>query len=79
MSKQTAVKWLVEQMINKMGIRIENTTIGVELFEQAQGMFEEQIMNAVDVGFQEGCKFPEDIEFNNAEQYYNETFNNQTP
>ncbi len=28
MNKQTAVEWLVEQMINQMGIRIENTTVG---------------------------------------------------
>ena len=38
-------------------------------------MFKEQIMKAVDRGFDEGCKFPEDISLNNAEQYYNETYN----
>jgi hypothetical protein len=32
----TAVEWLVEEMINKLGSRIENTTEGCELFEQAK-------------------------------------------
>ena len=73
MKKQTAVEWLVEQMINKMGIRIENTTIGVELFEQAQGMFEEQIIDAFDEGNPHAF-IPKD-----GQQYFNETFKQQTP
>jgi hypothetical protein len=32
-NKQTTVEWLVEQMIKQMGIRIENTEIGIQLFE----------------------------------------------
>ena len=34
----------------------------------------EQIMKAVDRGFDEGCKFPEDMSLSNSEQYYNETY-----
>ena len=41
-NKQTAVEWLIEQMIYQMAIRIENTTIGCELFEQAKEMEKEQ-------------------------------------
>ena len=37
----------------------------------------EQIMKAVDRGFDEGCKFPEDMSLSNSEQYYNETYNKQ--
>ena len=48
--KQTAVEWLVEEMINQIGIRIENTEIGIQLFEQAKAMEKEQIVNDC-VGF----------------------------
>jgi hypothetical protein len=34
----------------------------------------QQIVKAVDVGFDEGCKFPEDIKLGSGEQYYNETY-----
>jgi hypothetical protein len=72
MSKQTAVKWLVEQMIDKLGIRIENTTEGCELFNQAKAMEKEQIENAYWDG-------GEDIPMINkqCEQYYNDTFKNK--
>jgi hypothetical protein len=43
MSKQTAVEWLVEQMINQLDIRIENITTGIELFNQAKAMEREQL------------------------------------
>ena len=39
----TAVEWLIEQMIYQMDIRIENTTIGCDLFEQAKEMEKEQM------------------------------------
>jgi hypothetical protein len=41
-NKQTAVAWLAEQMINQMGIRIQNTEIGIHLFDQAKEMEKEQ-------------------------------------
>ena len=37
-------------------------------------MEKEQIMRAVNIGFKEGCKHPEDITLDSAEQYYNETY-----
>jgi hypothetical protein len=67
MSKQTAVEWLVEQMIDKLGIRIENTTEGCELFEQAKAMEKEQITIAY-----QSDRTPCSDE--DAEQYYNETY-----
>ena len=66
MAQQTAVEWL--QSLHKKGILIEKS------FEMAKAMEKEQIIKAVDRGFDEGCKFPEDISLNNAEQYYNETY-----
>jgi hypothetical protein len=66
MAQQTAVEWL--QSLHKKGILIEKS------FKMAKAMEKEQIIKAVDRGFDEGCKFPEDISLNNAEQYYNETY-----
>jgi hypothetical protein len=62
--KKTAVEWLAEQMIIHMDIRIENTTIGLNLLEQAEKMEKEQIENAYNVG----------NPYKTAEQYYNQTF-----
>ena len=63
---QTAVEWFYQRILAK-DIK--------EVFEQAKEMEKEQIMKAVDRGFDEGSLFPEDITLNNAEQYYNETYN----
>ena len=64
----TAVEWLVEQLTSQMSIRIENTSIGCDLFEQAKQMFEQQIKDAHCDG-----QYPfENI--HNAEQYYKQTF-----
>ena len=71
MKKQTAVEWLVEQMIDKLGIRIENTTEGCELFEQAKAMEKEQITEAHLQGLYCDIKMRGEAQ---AEQYYNETY-----
>ena len=44
--KQSSVEWLVEQISYQMDIRIENTTIGCDLFEQAKAMHKEEIKEA---------------------------------
>jgi hypothetical protein len=65
---QTAVEWLIEQMLNQMELRIENTQTGIGLFEQAKEMEKEQIIIAYDKGeFNQGCN-------GNAEQYYNKMY-----
>ena len=69
MAQITAVEWLEQQLFNKRG-EFNKSDI-----EQAKAMEKEQIIKAVDRGFDEGCKFPEDISLNNAEQYYTETYN----
>ncbi|CAB4137023.1 hypothetical protein UFOVP316_5 [uncultured Caudovirales phage] len=66
MSKQTAVEWLIKEL------QLEGYDHTIEI---AKAMEKEQIMNAVDRGFDEGCKFPEDMTLSNSEQYYNETYN----
>jgi HSP90 family molecular chaperone len=69
MAQQTAVEWLIEQMIKEISkhISIEITPRGSELIEQAKEMEKEQIVNAwmdIDTDFERKC----------AEQYYNETY-----
>lgn len=60
MAKQTAVRWLLEniQKVNKMDWDI--------LFIAAQQMEKEQIMNAIVDWYTK--------DFESAEQYYNETY-----
>ena len=72
MSKQTAVEWLQKQLN-------ENGKLSAVDFYQAKQMEKQQIIEAVDVGFEEGSKFIEDIKLKNAEQYYNQTYKQQTP
>jgi hypothetical protein len=62
----TAVEWFYQRILAE---HIK------EVFKQAKAMEKEQIVKALERGFDEGCKFPEDISLNNAEQYYNETYN----
>jgi len=70
--KQTAVDWLLQRFEDGDMYNVEDAQF---IKHQALAMEKEQIMKAVDVGFEEGCKFPEDIKLNDAEQYYNETYN----
>ena len=67
---QTSIEWLIEQMIYEMGIRIENTTIGCELFEQAKEMHKQEIMNAANTLLYHSTGQGDTA----AEQYYTETF-----
>ena len=74
--KQTAVEWLkkeLEDYGSNSHLSLDWNTFD-ELCEQAKQMEKEQIMKAVDRGFDEGCKHPEDITLKDAEQYYNETY-----
>jgi hypothetical protein len=71
MNTPTAVEWLIEQMICQMDIRIENTTIGVQLLEQANQIFEQQIIDAFSEGAHDGYDGYGD---ENKEKYYNDTY-----
>ena len=73
MSKQTAVEWLIEEMILRLGVRIENTFDGNNLLNQAKQMEKEQIIEA----FKHG-ELPAIFVNFNAEEYYNETYKNET-
>ena len=69
MSKQTAVEWLVEEMILRLSIRIENTFDGNDLLKKAKEMEKEQH----EMTFNEALDEHSNRWF---EQYYNETYKN---
>lgn len=82
MKKQTAMRQLLNQLREErntlpMDAEWNRCFQAIEMVIQTKflPLEKEQIMKAVDVGFEEGAKFPEDIKLNNAEQYYNETYN----
>jgi hypothetical protein len=66
--KQTAVEWLINKIEDHFCL------LPVDLIDQAKAMEREQIIDAMNIGFDDGSAFIEDIRWNNAEQYYNETY-----
>ena len=74
---KTAVEWLIEQLENHNGITkkaFEN------VIKQAKAMEKEQIMDAFNEGFTEGCRYTTGFEqmlWEDDEQYYNETFKSE--
>ena len=73
--KQTTVEWLVEEMILRLSIRIENTFEGNNLLKKAKEMEKEQIMQA----YNDGKAAVIHIENNmSLEEYYDKTFKNET-
>ena len=66
--KQTAVEWLVEQLIPKAFVTYDNTTYNA--IKQAKQMEKEQIIYAYDDGCEERHNHPV-----NGTEYYNETYN----
>ena len=59
---KTAVEWLIDELRNKHGLSIDLYSE----FDQAKEMEKEQIIKAYEGG--------ETVQFEDAEQYYNETF-----
>ncbi len=75
----TAVEWLESIFYSESKtVAFEKWVILEEemdrIIEKAKEMEKQQIVKAVNVGFDEGCKFPEDIKLGSAEQYYNEIY-----
>jgi hypothetical protein len=67
---KTAVEWLVEKYINQCGVLL------LKDIEQANEMFEKQIINAHFNGCEIGEMFNNENRafITDSEQYYNETF-----
>jgi hypothetical protein len=71
MKKQSSIEWLINEMINQMGLRIENTEIGKQLVEKAKEMHKEEIIDACEeFGNLNG------VDIEDYEQYYTETYKN---
>ena len=72
MSKQTAVEWLVDKIINKQNGTFDGFPVLSldEIFEQAKEMEKEQITEA----FKEGNLYHGWALKHEPEQYYNETY-----
>lgn len=71
--KQTAVDWLVEQLINNKEL------ISLD-FNQAKEKEKEQIMDAYEIGFADGwdyARYNDEPRHEDAENYYNETFKSE--
>jgi hypothetical protein len=70
----TAVEWLVEEfevISNSTGIsKIEKIELYNKAIEQAQEIYKEQIINALNNGFEENRPYVD-----HSEDYYNETYN----
>ncbi len=73
--KQTAVEWLVEEMIFRLAIRIENTFDGNNLLNQAKEMEKENIMQAYNDGKAAVINIKNNM---SLEEYYDKTFKNET-
>ena len=81
--KQTAVEWFFEQMKKcNMTVSVHNTSHQnvidfYSAIEQAKEMEKQQIIEAIERGFDEGCFFMDSgkTELKNGEHYYNKTFN----
>jgi hypothetical protein len=68
--KQTATQWLFEKLWETPKDKLTWHSI----LNQAKEMEKQQIIDACDVGFDDGCGFIEDVKYNNGEQYYKETY-----
>lgn len=70
MAQQTAVDWLIEQMIAKQNGKGDSRSMD-EIFEESKKMEKQQIVN----NHLTGLIHPLEIEATKqAEQYYNETY-----
>lgn len=65
--KQTAVTWLISQIVEDQTIKAKSMTEWINIFEQAKAMEKEQIIDSWEDG-------QDSFSSRNAEQYYDETF-----
>jgi hypothetical protein len=69
MKNQTAVEWLMEQIVPTISIRLSDTYIK-ELKDHAKAMEKEQIVDAFDNGAEDWTP----IEYSDGQHYYNHNF-----
>jgi hypothetical protein len=77
---KTAVEWLQQEVIlqTNLPLNLENVLVFNKLIEQANKMFEEQIMDAYEHGQNNGYMYRDgNSNIIQAQQYYNETFKSE--
>jgi hypothetical protein len=75
--KQTAVEWLISNIVEDQSIKCKSMTEWIEIFTKAKEMEKKQIIDAHTHGFSEGLPYgmsPTGYKFMSAEEYFNETF-----
>jgi hypothetical protein len=81
--KQTAVEWLIKELINYDKLldgkkKNDDATVfkanPTKIYDQANKMFEEQVKDAWDDGCYQSSDFPKTSD---AEKYYNETYKSE--
>jgi hypothetical protein len=73
MEKQTAVEWLLEELLNRDWYHLPES-IKNEIIQQAKAMEEEQTIDFAN-SFYDNCVLQYGGLEKSAEQYFNETFN----
>jgi hypothetical protein len=71
----SAVEWFANKLDEIIPYIDEETAREFnELLAEAKAMFEQQVKDAFNAGFDDGCGFIEDMKYKEAQQYYNETY-----
>jgi hypothetical protein len=76
--KQTAVEWIISQIVEDQTIKAKSMTEWINIFEQAKQMEKEQIIESYK---DSTCQFSVDSRIDcpkSAEQYYTQTYGNNT-
>jgi hypothetical protein len=69
--KQTAVEWLVDELI------LEGFNVPKVFYDKAKAMEKEQIVNAFEIGYDNGACVQEGNAIYHGSNYYNETFKSE--
>ena len=81
--KQTAVEWIISQIVEDQTIKAKSMTEWINIFEQAKEMEKEQIKDIYIAGFNQRDEVDKGLFFNPLavtycekvfSQYYNETY-----
>ena len=71
---KTSVEWLIEQLENS---NVISRYAFPEIIEQAKEMEKEQIVNAFEIGYDNGACVQEGNAIYHGSNYYNETFKSE--
>ena len=76
MAQQTAIEIFWNQLPEILPFTVDTKTELklIKAFDEAKELNRQQIIKAVNVGFDEGCKLIENIKLESAEQYYTQTY-----